>query len=272
MTRRHYVLKPRQLQTTDQLIIMSNGQLFTRGDHYLWRASEVLDFLQEDDSVHLIDEQEGGLLAVDLQEHVVSSLAAELRSLRGFVLSGNAAALAQAGKANQVLDWYRQHRYCGSCGTPTQPVLEQRAVYCPLCDRHLFPRINPCIIVLVTRGRQVLLARHARSRGQFFSCLAGFIEMGENAEQTVHREVAEEVNIKVQNVRYVQSQSWPFPSQLMLGYFADYHSGEVEPDGVEIEEAGWFDIEELPVHPAAGISVAGHLIEHYAEQVRSGEF
>jgi NAD+ diphosphatase len=115
-----------------------------------------------------------------------------------------------------------------------------------------------------------LLARSARFRSGFFSCLAGFIEVGESAEDTVLREVKEEVGILVNNIRYLKSQSWPFPSQLMLGFIADYQSGEIVPEPGEIEEAGWYDIDNLPNVPIPGISVAGELIEHYVAQARSG--
>jgi NAD+ diphosphatase len=118
----------------------------------------------------------------------------------------------------------------------------------------------------------VLLARSARFRTGFYSCLAGFIEIGETAEDTVLREVREEVGISVNNIRYVKSQSWPFPSQLMLGFIAEYESGKIvlEPD--EIEEAGWYDIGALPNVPLPGISVAGELIQQYTEEVKAGLF
>ena len=123
--------------------------------------------------------------------------------------------------------------------------------------------------MLVVDGRRILLARNARYRTGFYSCLAGFIEVGESAEDTVKREVMEEVGVEVENIRYFKSQSWPFPSQLMLGFFADYVSGDIVPEPGEIEEADWYDIDDLPNIPAANISVAGQLIEHYVRQMQS---
>ena len=272
MTRRHFFLYPEHIQAGDWLILVYQGNLLTRGDDYLWQALEVANHLRIDTQLHLIDEHNNNLLAAHIEEDVVARLDAEQRSLRGLVFSGNDTALIDAGKANQVLDWYRAHRFCGACGSPTEPVLAQRAVFCADCEKQYFPRINPCIIVLVTKGREVLLAHHSRYQGKYYSCLAGFIEMGETAEQTVHREVMEEVNVSVTNIRYVSSQSWPFPSQLMLGFFADYKEGDVIPDGEEIDDAKWFDVDDLPQHPAAGISVAGQLIRNYAARVASGEF
>ena len=123
------------------------------------------------------------------------------------------------------------------------------------------------MIVLITKGNEILLARNARFRTGFFSCLAGFIEIGESAESTVHREIKEEVGVFVDNVRYKKSQSWPFPSQLMLGFHADYVSGEIVAEPSEIEEAAWFDIFDLPSVPSPKISVAGELIQLYKEEI-----
>ena len=111
------------------------------------------------------------------------------------------------------------------------------------------------------------MARSARFKTGFFSCLAGFIEVGETAEETVSREIKEEVGLKVENIRYIKSQSWPFPSQLMLGYHADYREGDITPDPTEIEEADWFDVNNLPATPSPSVSVAGELIQIYTDLV-----
>tara|TARA_B110000908_G_C9927226_1_gene302304 strand:+ start:76 stop:450 length:375 start_codon:yes stop_codon:yes gene_type:complete len=121
--------------------------------------------------------------------------------------------------------------------------------------------------MLVTKGDQMLLAQSSRFKSNFYSCLAGFIEIGETPEQTVHREVKEEVNLQVKNVRYISSQSWPFPSQLMLGFLAEYDSGEIVPEPSEIADARWFDIDSLPNVPSEKISVAGKLIGTFIDEV-----
>ena len=113
----------------------------------------------------------------------------------------------------------------------------------------------------------MLLAQSSRFKSNFYSCLAGFIEIGETPEQTVHREVKEEVNLQVKNVRYISSQSWPFPSQLMLGFLAEYDSGEIFPEPSEIADARWFDIDSLPNVPSEKISVAGKLIGTFIDEV-----
>jgi NAD+ diphosphatase len=115
----------------------------------------------------------------------------------------------------------------------------------------------------------MLLAQSSRYKSNFYSCLAGFIEIGETPEQTVNREVKEEVNLYVKNVRYISSQSWPFPSQLMLGFLAEYDEGEIVPDLSEIADAQWFDIDSLPNVPSEKISVAGKLIRTFIDEVKN---
>ena len=175
---------------------------------------------------------------------------------------------ALAGRAYQLLSWERDHRYCGRCGDAMTLNGDEKAMRCGRCETTIYPRISPCIIVLVTRGEYLLLARHTRYRRPMYSTLAGFIEAGENAEQCLHREVREEVSIDVGDVQYFHSQSWPFPGQLMLGYFASYSGGEIRCDPREIAEADWYHYANLPPVPPA-TSIAGQLIRHYVNHVSS---
>lgn len=238
-----------------------------RGDGFLWSLSELESILATDVEIMLIDNQGGApVLAINTRSDVSNLLDAEKRSLRSLLASPDARAISMAGKANQVLEWYASHRFCGACGSPTDHHASQRVLVCANCEQQFFPRINPCAIMLVVRGEELLLARNARFKSGYYSCLAGFIEIGETPEQTVAREVKEEVGIEVENIRYARSQSWPFPSQLMLGFYADYKSGEIVPEPEEIEIADWFRFDRLPPVPSASISVAGALIEDYVSQ------
>ncbi|HEY7776195.1 MAG TPA: NAD(+) diphosphatase [Kineobactrum sp.] len=169
---------------------------------------------------------------------------------------------ALAGRALQLLAWERDHQFCGRCGNPMVVDFNERAMRCTPCRTVNYPRINPCIITLVHRGEELLLARNVNFPGRMYSTLAGFIEAGESAEQTLHREVLEEVGVTLGRLRYFGSQSWPFPSQLMLGYFAEYHSGDIVCEPGEIADADWFHYRELPQIPPA-TSIAGQLIRHY---------
>jgi NAD+ diphosphatase len=173
---------------------------------------------------------------------------------------------ALVGRASQLLDWERDHRFCGRCGQVTRPDSQERAMRCDPCGTIDYPKIAPCIIVLVTRGEEMLLARNVNFPQPMYSTLAGFIEAGETAEQTLVREVKEEVGLDVHNIRYFQSQSWPFPNQLMLGFFAEYAGGDIVCDQIEIADADWFRAPELPLIPPSA-SVSGQLIRHFVDNL-----
>lgn len=166
---------------------------------------------------------------------------------------------AVAGRAIQTLEWERDHRYCGRCGSATEPAGSEAARACPGCGATYYPRISPAVIMLVTRGAELLLAR--RVGGSFWSCLAGFVEPGETLEEAVAREVLEEVGLEVAAVRYFGSQPWPFPGQLMVGFVAEAAPGELRLDDAELEEARWYGPDdELPPIPPP-FTIARRLIE-----------
>ncbi len=176
---------------------------------------------------------------------------------------------AAQGRAMQFLRWQREHRFCGACGEAMTLGDGGRAMQCAGCAISRYPQLAPCAIVLVTRGSEMLLARGAGRGPGFYSTLAGFVEPGESAEEAVAREVAEEVGVRVKNVRYFGSQPWPFPSQLMLGYFAEYVEGEITPDPTEIADAQWFSPDNLPPVPPR-LSIAGQLIHHFINEQAIG--
>ncbi|PTY07382.1 NAD(+) diphosphatase [Opitutaceae bacterium EW11] len=167
--------------------------------------------------------------------------------------------------ARQLLWWDRRHRFCGVCGTATVEVVEERARRCPQCGALYFPAVSPAVIVAVTRGDELLLAHNRNFRPGMFSLLAGFVDPGETLEQAVVREVSEEVSIRVNNLRYISSQPWPFPNSLMLGFRATHADGEIEVDGKEIEQAGWFKRTALPDIPRPG-TVARQLIDAWLRE------
>jgi NAD+ diphosphatase len=168
--------------------------------------------------------------------------------------------LAIAARAFQIVEWDRTHRYCGRCGTPTRDRTGERAKECPACGYAAYPRVTPAMMVLVTRGRELLLARAPRFPPGMYSALAGFVEPGETIEDCIHREVREEVGIEVGGIRYFASQSWAFPHSLMIAYTAEYAGGELRPDETEIAEARWFAWNAVPQLPPS-ISISRRLIE-----------
>jgi NAD+ diphosphatase len=176
--------------------------------------------------------------------------------------------LAIAARAFQVVEWDRTHRYCGRCGAPTRDKAGARAKECPACGYVSYPRISPAMMVLVTRGRELLLARASRFPGGMYSALAGFVEPGETIEDCIRREVEEEVGIQVTDIRYFASQSWSFPHSLMIAYTAEYAGGDMRPCDEEIADAQWFSLDALPQLPS-GISISRHLIAATIARVRA---
>jgi NAD+ diphosphatase len=168
--------------------------------------------------------------------------------------------LSLAMRAVQVLEWDRTHRFCGACGTPTSIAPGERAKRCPSCKLTVYPRISPAMMVLVQKGRELLLARGVNFPPGRFSALAGFLEAGETIEQAVIREVREEVGVEVDRLEYFGSQSWPFPNSLMIAFRAHWVSGELSPDLNEIAEAHWFAPDNLPQLPPR-LSIARALID-----------
>ncbi len=170
-----------------------------------------------------------------------------------------------AGRAAQIMHWERRSRFCSHCGGRMTRIPAGWGKRCISCGDEHFPHIHPCIIVLVRRGAELLLIRKAAWNPGRFSLVAGFLDFGESLEECVRREVREEAEIEVTNIRYVGSQCWPFPSQQMIGFLADYVSGEVKPDGVEVVEAVWFDEAALPESPGGKRSIARWIMEMYGK-------
>jgi NAD+ diphosphatase len=170
-----------------------------------------------------------------------------------------------AGRASQTICWDKTHKYCGRCGAKTKMHPTERAKECPKCGLLNFPRLDPAIIVLVERGREMLLARSRRFSTPMYSVLAGFVEPGETLEEAVIREVNEETGINVKDIHYFQSQSWPFPHSLMIGFTATYASGQITIGDGENIDAGWFTVEDLPSLPSK-MSIARKLIDWFLEK------
>jgi NAD+ diphosphatase len=177
---------------------------------------------------------------------------------------------ALAGRAVQLVDWDRNHQFCGRCGGPTEAKADERGRMCTACRLTFYPKIAPAVMALVRRGRQMLLGRSPHFPPGMYSALAGFVEPGETLEQCIAREVLEEVGVAVTNVRYFASQPWPFPNSLMIAFFCDYAGGDIRPQETEIEAAEWFDVFQLPRLPSK-ISIARRLIDAAAEQMRAEE-
>ena len=167
--------------------------------------------------------------------------------------------IALSARAKGLLNFRKSRRFCSICGAPLEDHKTFTARTCTKCRHQFFPQLEPAIIVLVSRGDEILLARHLNRTHTFYSCIAGFVELGETIENAVVREIKEETGLDVKDVRYVASQSWPFPDQLMLAFRAEYAGGEIKIQTDEILDAQFFKRDDLPQTPPPG-SVAWNLI------------
>ncbi len=243
-------------------LLRCNNQLFVVADESLGKVfprGRVTDFGVPGSALRIGEWQGLPCYAAEI-ENAPENIPGELTLMRPLYGTAGAEAFALAGRGSLLLDWRRNHRFCGRCGTPTAMKTTEFAMACPSCGLLAYPRISPAVMVLVRRGNELLLARSPHFRPGVFSALAGFVEAGETIEHCAAREVREEVGVEIANLRYFRSQPWPFPDSLMVAFFADYAGGEIKPDPTEIEAAAWFSRDALPPLPDHA-SISRHLIE-----------
>jgi NAD+ diphosphatase len=173
-----------------------------------------------------------------------------------------------AGRAIQIINWDKNHKYCGKCGTLTLDMDDEMAKICPKCGYTSYTRISPAVITAIVKNGKLLMAKHSYGLKDRYALIAGFVEAGETLEEGVKREIMEEVGLKVNNIKYFGSQSWPFPHSLMIGFTADYLSGKINVDGKEIVDARWFDVDEITPMPS-NISISSELVEWYVKKFKS---
>lgn len=239
---------------------------------FVFRGDEML--VREDGSMFLpglggdpLFRQEVGELdglpcvAVDAPEGAEPPEGASFRNLLELSATLDDRTFSMAGRAKQIVAWNRETRFCGRCGASPERI-ERFAKRCPECGMLFHPRISPAMIVRVTRDDEILLARSHGFPPKVYSVLAGFVEPGESIEDTVRREVTEEVGIEVGDIEYFGNQPWPFPNSLMIGFTAEYASGEIRIDENEIEDAGWYTAMNHPPLPPR-LSIARTMIEDY---------
>lgn len=169
----------------------------------------------------------------------------------------------KAGKCAELLHWDRNTKFCGVCGGQMHfhTDISKR---CEMCGKEVWPSLAPAVIVLIRRGNEILLARGRNFKSEFYGLIAGFVETGETLEEAVKREVKEETGLNIKNIRYFDSQAWPYPSGLMVGFTADYESGELHLQQEELKKAGWFQRTNLPKLPEK-LSIARRLIDNWLE-------
>ena len=247
-----------------ELLVIDKGEtavLPERSDGFELVRQHYLGWIEGETAVHCF--------AAEVSENTETPAGMKFDGLRQLFDQLPTDLLWLAGRAVQIIDWDRTHVFCSRCATPNEILSHERAKKCPNCELITYPRISPAIIVRVDRLIEgvphLLLARNGRWRQGWYSVLAGFVEPGETLEECVHREVFEEVGIKLQNVRYFGSQPWPFPNSLMVGFTAEYVSGDIVLEEEEIEDANWFTIDTLPNLPSS-MSIARRMVDDFVRQ------
>ncbi|ESK54207.1 NAD(+) diphosphatase [Acinetobacter tjernbergiae] len=209
------------------------------------------------------------VIARDLLENEAIPEGYQLVPIRELIQSWSTTEFLQASRAVQLLEWRRNHKFCSHCGHATEIHSKEYAMVCPACSYHQYPRVQPCIITIITKGdNEVLLAKSAHNKSNMYGLIAGFVEVGETLEEAVQREAFEEVGLKLKNIRYMSSQPWPFPSNLMIAFRAEYDSGEIQLQVEEISEAQFFRFDQLPEIPFKG-SIAHAMIMQIIENKKA---
>ena len=200
------------------------------------------------------------VIARDLLEHESVPDGYQLIPIRELIQLWSTTEFLQASRAVQLLEWRRNHKFCSHCGHATEIHSKEYAMVCPACGYHQYPRVQPCVITIITKGDdELLLAKSARNKSNMYGLIAGFVEVGETLEEAVQREAFEEVGVRLKNIRYMSSQPWPFPSNLMIAFHAEYDSGDIQLQLEEISDAQFFKFDQLPEIPFKG-SIAHSMI------------
>lgn len=242
-------------------IILHNDQIILRDNHAVQLINHPLN-LDNTDNYMIGMYSNKPLIAINYYDIIPNDISGELISLRQALDVIPNLETPFVFRAIHFLKWLQTTKFCSQCGTKTILKLNENAKECPQCGHLLYPRFSPAIMVLISRGKELLLARSPHFRPGMYSALAGFVNPGESALETIHREVYEEVGLVVNNVTFFGSQTWPFPDSFMLAFFADYADGELKIDPTEIEDAQWFNLKKLPEIPSE-VSIAGQLIRHF---------
>lgn len=242
------------------IFVYRDRDILVDADGNFFKACKVSDFEKGKNGVEeIFIEKATGYIGVLVNSEWNIPQGAQFSPLRGYFFEHNADDTRLASRMRGLVQWRRSMQFCPACGSPLVSYDKETALQCTGCGKVHYPRIEPCIITLVKKGDEILLLRTLREKEGIYSCLSGFVEIGETIEQAVKREVKEESNLEVENVRYVGSQSWPFPDQLMLAFYCDYKSGELKIQESEIKDAQWFRKDDLPKLYGKG-SIAWRLI------------
>ncbi len=244
----------------NQLLLEKHGDSF-----YLPNFSDLSELIKNTDGYLIGHYNQQDCFAVDFQSIEINKKY-EWISLRSALEKIGSEWFSVAARAYQIIQWDNNHKFCGRCGSLTEKVHHQFERQCHACHLSFFPKISPAVIVLIKKDNQILMARQKSFPKGAYGLIAGFVEAGESLEDAVHREVYEEVGIHIKNIHYFGSQSWPFPDSLMIGFTADYASGDVHCRDGELECAGWYDADHIPGYPSSSTSIAFTMINEFLKK------
>lgn len=241
------------------IIAVSDRDAILRDDDAPLQENDLVFLKENTDCREVYVEKENGITVLPVNKDAVIPEGYKRVALRQMYADMGEDDVLPYFRAKALAEWTANTRFCPRCGTRLVESETQTAMVCPDCKNIVFPRIDPCIIVLVNKGDKILLARHVQRNQDIYACIAGFMEVGESVEQCVRREIMEETGLKVKNIKYYGSQSWPFPQQMMLGFTAEYESGELKLQEEELSDAKFFDRDKCPANPRPG-SIAYRMI------------
>lgn len=247
---------------SDRILLEKRNHSFT-----IPQRIEAPITLNENHTIHELPTLDGyDCRTVAIDQAIVESDSYLMVGLRESYDCISQALFNMAGKAWQILYWDKTTVFCSVCGTQLQPFMPI-AKKCPTCGQEVFPNISTAILALVRKGDEILLVRARNFRGSHYGLVAGFLETGETLEECVKREVMEETGLTVDNITYFGNQPWPFPSGLMVGFTANYVSGEINLQDDELSEATFYSLDNLPELPRK-LSLARKMIDHWAAKRR----
>ena len=257
--------------SNNKLIIFKNNKLIIDRDSSTFTLDPMfldIDF-EKSNIVGIAEDQDSLFYAVDVSNTSFNLNTQGYPSLietdiRNILSRSSNEDISIIGRSQHLLDWIKTSKFCGSCGLENKYSNKEGAFYCDCSQNMIYPKISPCVIGIILKDDEILLARNKLFPEGMFSAIAGFVEASETLEETFEREIYEEVGLQVKNIKYFGSQPWPFPNQLMIAFTCEYRSGEIKVDGEEIIEAGGFNKTNLPKIPPTS-SISGQLISSYLE-------
>lgn len=244
---------------TQEILIFCKDQIVTKDQNCFFSKESVSNILKNNITSVFLNNNKL-VVNINFTEQLLNANDLTLQNVKKYITTFEGNNHIDILTSFQWITWDNRSKYCGTCGEKLISKLDTTEKNCTNCNISFFPRFSPAIMVLIKKDKQILLGRSAHFPKGVYSALAGFIDLGESAEEAVIREVREEVGISIKNIKYFGTQTWPFPDSFMIAFTADYKSGDIKIDNQELEDAKWFDIDKVPILPSS-LSISRKLIE-----------